>query len=113
MTSHLRRILEYDVRNRIESNKAIRNFVQYRRIDTSVSSHLDGLGETAADIMSHDHLVNKLFFQIIGTVDFSKRETLGTIVDDLRASGITKVLLVVQGDGVNAIMREVSIGANL
>ena len=61
--------------------------------------------------MSHDHLVNKLFFQIIGTVDFSKRETLGTIVEDLRASGITKVLLVVQGDRVEAIMREVRVVA--
>ena len=63
--------------------------------------------------MSHDHLVNKLFFQIIGTVDFSKRETLGTIVEDLRASGITKVLLVVQGDRVEAIMREVRVVSNL
>lgn len=69
---------------------------------------LEGLGETAADIMSHDQLVNKLFFQIIGTVDFSKPITIGRIVDDLRASRIVKVLLVVQADNVEAIMREVS-----
>ena len=60
--------------------------------------------------MSHDHLVNKLFFQIIGTVDFTQPITIGRIVDDLRASGITKVLLVVQGDNVEALMREVFVG---
>ena len=58
--------------------------------------------------MANDYLVNKLFFQIIGTVDFSKPITIGRIVDDLRTSGIVKVLLVVQADNVEAVMREVS-----
>ena len=57
--------------------------------------------------MAHDYLVNKLFFQIIGTVDFSKPITIGRIVDDLRASAIAKVLLVIQADNVEAVMREV------
>lgn len=57
--------------------------------------------------MAHDHLVNRLFFQIIGTVDFSRPITVGRIIDDLRGSGIVKVLLVVQGDNIEAVMREV------
>ena len=57
--------------------------------------------------MAHDYLVNKLFFQIIGTVDFSRPSTVVRIVGYLRASGIAKVLLVIQADNVEAVMKEV------
>lgn len=69
----------------------------------------EGLGETASDIMSHDYLVNKLFFQIIGTVNFAKPDTVVRAVAELKASAITKVLLVIQGDNVEALMKQVMI----
>ena len=67
----------------------------------------EGLGETASDIMSHDYLVNKLFFQIIGTVNFAVPSTIAVAIDELMSSGITKVLLAIQGDNVEALMKEV------
>ena len=57
--------------------------------------------------MAHDYLLNKLFFHLIGTVDFSKPSTIEHAVKNLKASAIAKVLLVVQAENIQDVTKKV------
>ena len=65
------------------------------------------MGETAIKFMSQGQLSQRFPFQVVGKVDFKKRETLIKAVKKLKKSGIKRVLMMMHSRHVEVVLTEV------
>ena len=59
--------------------------------------------------MFQDGLLNKVYFQLIGTVNFAPymQHTVRNVVKELKESQIKRILLVIQEENMQKFMKEV------